>query len=276
MNKNVVAGVDISKWATEKSHEKIVSDIYKNIKTQISRLELSPYLLEFGINKLIQNNPAVKESGGSPVTAKMILETASRYKIDPALIMAIAQADSSYGTKGKGSRGKNPGNWGNDDLGNIKTFETWDEGVDVIGRQLARYRDSSINYVMPSRNISYKETINNKVKDLTAADLNYKKPIDYSAAIKSTKVNNTKTTSQPVISKQEVKPVIKPITSKYNQYINPIEFNLPEKPIANVEEQYTPSIFEKINSTFLPKTFKFPVTITTDYIYKFGGSLKKW
>jgi soluble lytic murein transglycosylase-like protein len=66
--------------------------------------------MEEGINEYIQNNPVVKKQGGSPVSAKMILNTAKKYNVDPALIMSIAQVDSHFGTIGKAKRTRNPGN----------------------------------------------------------------------------------------------------------------------------------------------------------------------
>lgn len=137
---NIVGGIDISRWATGSSHEENVAKTYQKIKRYISGVENSSYLLESVINNIIQNNPTVKGKGGSPVTAKMIIKTASKYNIDPALIMAIAEMDSHYGVVGKAIRTKNPGNWGNDDAGNLRFLSTWEEGIDKIGMQLDRYR----------------------------------------------------------------------------------------------------------------------------------------
>ena len=139
---NIVGGIDISRWATDTNHEDNVAKTYQKIKRYISGVENSSYLLESVINNIIQNNPTVKGKGGSPVTAKMIIKTASKYNIDPALIMAIAEMDSHYGVVGKAIRTKNPGNWGNDDAGNLRFLSTWEEGIDKIGMQLDRYRKS--------------------------------------------------------------------------------------------------------------------------------------
>lgn len=137
---NIVGGIDISRWATDSNHEENVAKTYQKIKRYISGVENSSYLLESVINNIIQNNPTVKGKGGSPVTAKMIISTATKYNIDPALIMAIAEMDSHYGVVGKAIKTKNPGNWGNDDAGNLRFLSSWEEGIDKIGMQLDRYR----------------------------------------------------------------------------------------------------------------------------------------
>lgn len=144
---NIIAGIDISKWATASNHEKVVQDTYNKISSLLNNIKNNDHLLELSINNIIQNNPVVKKMGGSPITAKMILRSAQKHNVDPAIIMAIAHVDSHYGTVGKGAKTKNPGNWGNDDAGNTKSFNTWEEGLDIIPWQLNRYRQKQSNYV---------------------------------------------------------------------------------------------------------------------------------
>lgn len=173
---NIVGGIDISRWATDSNHEENVAKTYQKIKRYISGVENSSYLLESVINNIIQNNPTVKGKGGSPVTAKMIIKTASKYNIDPALIMAIAEMDSHYGVVGKAVRTKNPGNWGNDDAGNLRFLSTWEEGIDKIGMQLDRYRKKGSTNEAPAG--SAFNTISTTPTSATSEDPELVMPVD--------------------------------------------------------------------------------------------------
>lgn len=151
---NIIAGIDITKWATAPHHEKLVASVYDKIKGTLGNSSD----MEKDINNYIQGN-----STGSPVTGSMVLSTSTKYNVDPALIMAIAEVDSHYGTAGKAARTMNPGNWGNDDAGNMAFMKSWDEGIDKIGWQLNRYRGTG-EYVKqgaaPYNPVpQYKETI---------------------------------------------------------------------------------------------------------------------
>ena len=122
----VIAGVDIGKYATKKGHEAIVEKIYSG-------------LTEFGnaaqIDKHIQ-----RVAPNSPVTGEMLLKSAQKHDVDPKLLAAIMQNDSHYGTKGIGSWSNNPGNVGNNDQGDVRTFDTLEEGIDAAAGLLSKWK----------------------------------------------------------------------------------------------------------------------------------------
>jgi hypothetical protein len=76
----------------------------------------------------------------SPLTGRMVASAADRHGVPPAMILAIMREDSTYGTRGKAVRTRNPGNVGNDDEGNLRTFASWQEGVEAVARWLDKHR----------------------------------------------------------------------------------------------------------------------------------------
>ncbi len=95
---------------------------------------------------------------GSPITGEMVMNTAEKYNVDPALVLAAMAQDSSMGTRGRGADSNNPGNVANADTpahteagckppGELCTssrgtlnccYPTWQDGVDAVGRWLGR------------------------------------------------------------------------------------------------------------------------------------------
>jgi hypothetical protein len=80
----------------------------------------------------------------SPVTGEMITSATLAYTVDARLMMAIMEQDSSFGTAGVAVRTLNPGNVGNDDDGNTRTYKSWQEGVTAVAEWLSRHRISKI------------------------------------------------------------------------------------------------------------------------------------
>src|SRR3989344_180990 len=74
----------------------------------------------------------------------MIMSAALAYIVDARLIMAIMEQDSHFGTVGLAVSTLNPGNVGNDDDGNTRTYESWQEGVTAVAELLSRHRGSTI------------------------------------------------------------------------------------------------------------------------------------
>lgn len=128
----IVGGVDITKWATAPHHEEAIDSVYNKISEEVDLSDID------AINDYIQSTA----KGDTKVTAEMVQQSADKHGIDPALIMAIMEVDSHYGTTGKGARTNNPGNWNTTDSGNVHAFDTIEEGVDKIAWQLNRYPKS--------------------------------------------------------------------------------------------------------------------------------------
>lgn len=123
----VIAGIDIEKYATNPIHEKLVEKQYN-------------FLLRFFPNEDLLQEKISHLAPYSPITAKMIFDTAEKYRVDPWLIAAIIQIDTMYGTKGIGAKTHNPGNVGNDDEGNIKDWGDWQSGLDAVAEWLRKHR----------------------------------------------------------------------------------------------------------------------------------------
>jgi len=80
---------------------------------------------------------------GTPLTSAMLLQACNEWGLDKPglyLMMALMQFDSMYGTLGEGARLHNPGNIGDDDLGNTVDYVTWQNGVNAVAEWLHRHR----------------------------------------------------------------------------------------------------------------------------------------
>jgi hypothetical protein len=118
---------NIKPYATQKDHEKIVDFVYKKIATL-------PYDAK-SIGDYIK-----KVAKDSELTGEMILKAATEHGVDPRALLSILQVDSTFGTKGKGKRTKNPGNVGNDDSGRLVYYKDWQSGVSAAAKWLAKHR----------------------------------------------------------------------------------------------------------------------------------------
>lgn len=121
---------DITTYATDPKHEQRVQSIYDTIGT---------------ISDSNDANEAIKSlSSNSPITGTMVMNASQSYNVDPAAIIAIMQQDSSLGTAGLGVKTKNPGNVGNDDSGRTVTFNSWQEGVNAVGKWLSNHKATNV------------------------------------------------------------------------------------------------------------------------------------
>lgn len=127
--KGVVSGVNITKYATDPQHENKIATIVQKLET----VPVTPQGIDSYIKKVAPN---------SPITGEMVTKASSKYNVDPKLVVAIIQNDSSFGTKGKAVRTKNAGNYGNDDDGNLMTFDTWDSGIMAVAKWLEKNKVS--------------------------------------------------------------------------------------------------------------------------------------
>jgi len=125
-NPRVIAGVDISRHATDPNHENKVQELFDTMPPVQSVAQIDQYIQATAPN--------------SPITGAMVSKYAKQYDVEPKLLMAMMQQDSSFGTTGKGARTRNPGNVGNDDTGKEVTFASWEEGIEAEAKWLAKNR----------------------------------------------------------------------------------------------------------------------------------------
>lgn len=122
-----IAGYNITRYATDPNHERRIN----SIRTKLEKIGNDAVSIDSYIRKV---------AGRSPITGNMVLRAANTFGVDPKMVMAMMEQDSSYGTKGKGARTRNPGNIGNDDTGRTITWRSWQEGVDKVAQWLSKNR----------------------------------------------------------------------------------------------------------------------------------------
>lgn len=121
--KEIVAGYDITSYATDPTHGVKVNKIFSQIPQVKTEMDVDSYIRRIAPN--------------SPVKGNYVVNASNKYGVDPRLILAIMVQDSTLGTAGKAVRTKNPGNVGNTDSGATKTFASWEQGVDAVAKNLA-------------------------------------------------------------------------------------------------------------------------------------------
>jgi len=125
--KGIVLGVNIAPYATDPKHEQKIASIVEKI----------PDPNTFNYDMYIKSI-----APQSKVTGDMIKTASSTYGVDPRLVLAIIQNDSSFGTKGHGAKNNNPGNIGQFDKlkGTVKGYRNLDEGVLAVAKWLANHK----------------------------------------------------------------------------------------------------------------------------------------
>src|SRR3990167_4186775 len=135
----ILGEYDITRYATDPLHEEKIMNILSKMGVMDTVEKIDDYI---NGKYLI-----------SPVTGEMIISAASAYSVDARLMMAIIEQDSSFGTAGKAVRTLNPGNVGNNDSGNLVTYESWQEGVTAVAEWLNRHRGSTIISEIPEKTV---------------------------------------------------------------------------------------------------------------------------
>jgi hypothetical protein len=125
---SVLGEYDITPYATDPLHEEKIMTILSKMGVMDTVEKIDGYIKG--------------KYPSSPVDGEMIVSAASAYGVDSRLMMAIMEQDSSFGTAGKAVRTLNPGNVGNDDSGNTRTYESWQKGVTAVAEWLNRHRVS--------------------------------------------------------------------------------------------------------------------------------------
>ncbi|MFH1078615.1 MAG: hypothetical protein V1745_05055 [Patescibacteria group bacterium] len=126
---SVLGEYDITSYATDPLHEEKIMYILSKMGVMDSAEKIEDYIKS--------------RYPSSPVSGEMVMTAASAYSVDTRLLMAMMEQDSSFGTAGKAVRTLNPGNVGNDDSGNLRTYESWQEGVTAVASWLSRHRGST-------------------------------------------------------------------------------------------------------------------------------------
>lgn len=122
----IINGYDISLYATDPLHEQKIINILKNMGDMASASDIDTYI-------------QIK-STNSPLTGEMILGASKKYSVDVRLMMALMEQDSRFGTVGVAVKTFNPGNIGNNDAGETKTFSSWEQGVSAVAKWLNLHR----------------------------------------------------------------------------------------------------------------------------------------
>ncbi len=117
---------DITVYATDPQHEEKILDILSRMGVMDTAEKIDAYIKS--------------KYKSSPVTGEMILTAAHALAVDARLMMALMELDSRFGTAGIATSTLNPGNIGNDDDGNTRTYGSWQEGVTAVAEWLSRHR----------------------------------------------------------------------------------------------------------------------------------------
>ena len=140
----VLGEYDITPYATDPLHEEKIMNILSKMGVMDTAEKIDNYIKS--------------KYFSSPVTGEMIMSAAVAYSVDARLMMAIIEQDSSFATAGKAVRTLNPGNVGNDDSGNLRTYDSWQEGVTAVAEWLNRHRGSKTVSEIPDMSTSTPST----------------------------------------------------------------------------------------------------------------------
>ena len=126
----VLGEYDITSYATDPLHEEKIMNILSKMGVMDTAEKIDDYIKG--------------KYSSSPVEGGMIMNATQSYEVDARLMMAIMEQDSRFGTVGIAVRTLNPGNVGNDDAGNTRTYSSWQEGVTAVAEWLNRHRKTEI------------------------------------------------------------------------------------------------------------------------------------
>lgn len=95
-----------------------------------------------------------KLNPSSPITGDMIMASAAKYGVDPALMIAIMKQETQLGTVGTGAKQNNYGNVGNTDAkmaaGTPTPMPTPQAGIDAVAANLAKRKQSATTSNVPA------------------------------------------------------------------------------------------------------------------------------
>jgi hypothetical protein len=128
----ILGEYDITSYATDPLHEEKIMYILSHMGVMDTAEKIDSYIKG--------------RYSSSPVAGEMVMSASVAYNVDTRLVMAIMEQDSSFGTAGLAVRTLNPGNVGNDDAGNTRTYASWQEGVTAVAEWLNRHRTSGVPF----------------------------------------------------------------------------------------------------------------------------------
>lgn len=121
----IIRGYDVSAYATDALYEEKIQRILAAMPDFQDVVALDVYIQD--------------RAPGSPVMGDMIYAAVDQFSVDQALLVAIMQNDSQFGTKGIGATTFNPGNIGNTGSA-TRSFGSWAEGVTAVAEWLSHHR----------------------------------------------------------------------------------------------------------------------------------------
>lgn len=191
----IVNGYDISSYATDPQHEQKVTSIYSTIPD---------FQDEKGADLAIK-----KLSPQSPVTGKMVVSAAQEFGVDPKLMIAIMQQDSSLGTAGMGARNNNPGNIAQfDDLKQpVAGYKTMQEGVNAVAKWLSNHKSKG------RYNGEFEATIDTVIDATGASEVNRKNTAN---VIKSAIANGDYKTAYKIVENNVSKSLTGDIKTQFD------------------------------------------------------------
>lgn len=131
---SIVAGYDLTRYDPgNPNHPPAVRKAYEEAK----KFDLSSAA---AIDAYIR-----KHAPRSPVTGADVFSVAARKGVDPAMLLALMQVESSYGTAGKGARSHNPGNVGNGP-GHLNELGDWMNGIGTMADWLLKHQAGGYAY----------------------------------------------------------------------------------------------------------------------------------
>lgn len=121
----LIRGYDVSAYATDALYEEKIQRILSAMPDFQDIVALDVYIQD--------------KAPGSPVTGDMVSAAVDQFSVDQALLVAIMQNDSQFGTKGIGATTFNPGNVGNTGSA-TQSFASWQDGVMAVAEWLSRHK----------------------------------------------------------------------------------------------------------------------------------------
>ncbi len=117
---------DIEPYATDPFHEQKIETILEKMPLMDSSNVVEMYIK--------------KATPDSPLSGAMVWDAAQQRGVDVRLMMALMELDSRFGTVGVAVATLNPGNVGNNDAGDTRTYDSWEEGVMAVAKWLDNHR----------------------------------------------------------------------------------------------------------------------------------------
>jgi hypothetical protein len=122
---NVIEGIDMHAYATDPKHNQKVLSIKQNLPQITGAAVIQDYIS--------------KVAPKSQVTGQMIWDSAQKTGVPVDLMVALAQEESLFGTKGMARKTRNVGNVMNTGA-NTRTFNDWQSGVQSMANYLAQHQ----------------------------------------------------------------------------------------------------------------------------------------